>query len=426
MTTGARIIGNRMYVTSGKNISIYNISNPAAPARVGLLKLNVSWENEEVATNGKVLGFASDFYNASPAGGCLQALKVTGCTQFFDVRNPADIRELPAVTTANHTVECVLDCQYFYGSSGSIIDARGILDGELPKVVGNWKNETKAQGVTSGSCHHMRELRPGIILTACQPFAVLSVLAEDGGSPESPKVLSTGAAAKFVHSARWPREGQDKLLLTGGEDNFKGRCEDPSPTDPAEVIGNNSEFSTYSAEKVLTGESTKFELLHQIAPPPNGTYADGKPVAGPLGCSVHWFQEHRTFKNGGLVALSEYEHGVRFLQISPDGSIEEKGFFIGLGSSSSSPKWAPGGEILYSIDYFRGIDILRWKGEHYVPNAAGVVKREKGRVRGTNGSAAAARAQSRLARVNKADMVRQLRAQGWVKGYCDLVARRGA
>ena len=82
---------------------------------------------------------------------------------------------------------------------------------------------------------------------------------------------------------------------------------------------------------------------------------------------MHWFQEHPTFKNGGLVALSEYEDGVRFLQIGKDGSITEQGFFAALGSSSSSPKWAPSGDIVYSVDYDRGIDILRWKGEHYVP-----------------------------------------------------------
>ena len=149
-----------------------------------------------------------------------------------------------------------------------------------------------------------------MLLTACQPFAVISVNAEDGGSPAHPKVLYTGEAAKFVHSARWPREGGDKFVLTGGEENFTGRCE-----------RNNSEFSVYSAEQVLDGASTQFEgPLAQVPPAGNGVYADGKPVAGALGCSVHWFQEHATFRNGGLVAISEYEDGVRFLQIEPDGA----------------------------------------------------------------------------------------------------------
>jgi hypothetical protein len=375
MTTGARVVmvdgQPRLYVTSAKNISIYDISNPADPKRVGQLRVNLAWENEEVATNGKILGYGSDFFNATTDGGCVQALAVDGCTQFFDVRDPSNIKALPAVTTPNHTVECVLDCSYFYGSYGSIIDARGALDSVAPKLVGNWITEAGNQGVKEDSCHHMREISPGIVLTACRPFTVLSLLAKDGGSPEHPKVLYTGEAAKFVHSARWPRQGKDDLVLIGGEQNFRGRCE-----------LNNSEFSTYSAKKVLSGESDQFQLLHQIVPAGNGVYADGKPVAGALGCSVHWFQEHPSFHNGGLVALSQYEDGVRFEQVTPDGNIKEVGYFLAAGSSSSSPKWAPDGKTVYSIDYQRGVDILRWNGDTFVPNpVTGKVTHKKGRVR---------------------------------------------
>ena len=358
LTAGAKVIGDRMFVTSGKNISIYDISNPATPQPLGAMTANVTWENEEVPTNGKLLVVASDFYAVGDAD-CVAALAVDGCVQFFDVRDPANVKKVATIPIANHTAECVLDCQYIYGQSGTIIDARGVLDGTPPKVVGNWLDELRAQGVDSQSCHHIREIRPGVILTACQPFSAISVNPEDGGSPEHPKVLYTGEAAKFVHSARWPREGADKFVLIGGEENFTGRCE-----------LNNSEFSTYDASAVLAGESTSFAgPVAQVPPAGNGVYADGKPVAGALGCSVHWFQEHPTFHDGGLVAISEYEDGVRFLQIGSDGSITEQGYFLSLGSSSSSPKWAGKDDVLYSIDYARGIDILRWKGEHYVPGA---------------------------------------------------------
>src|SRR5215217_3981555 len=242
LTTGAKVIDDRMFVTSGKNISIYDISTPETPKALGSMKVNVAWENEEVPTNGKVLAVASDFYSATPS--CLAALQITGCVQFFDVRDPANIKEVGSIPVANHTAECVLDCQWFYGRAGTIIDARGILDGNAPKVVGNWITELKAQGVDSRSCHHIRELRPGVLLTACQPFSAISVNADDGGSPTHPKVLYTGEAAKFVHSSRWPRRGADKFVLTGGEQNFRGRCE-----------LNNSEFSVYSAQRVNKGRS---------------------------------------------------------------------------------------------------------------------------------------------------------------------------
>jgi hypothetical protein len=408
LTTGARVIGDRLFVTSAKNISIYDISTPEYPERLGSLKVNLSWENEEVPTNGNVLVFASDFFNAMQS--CASEGAVTGCVQFFDVRDPANIQEIGHIPIANHTAECALDCQFVYGSEGTIIDARNILDGQAPAVIGDWITELEAQGVASESCHHIRELRPGVLLTACQPFSVISINSEDGGSPEHPRVLYTGESEKFVHSARWPRRGRDKFLLTGGELNFTGRCERA-----------DSEFSTYSAAAVNQGDSTTFEgPLFQKPPARNGTYIDGRPPANHLGCSVHWFQEHKTFRNGGLVALSEYENGVRFLQIHKDGAIEEQGFFAALGSSSSSPKWAPSGDVVYSVDYDRGIDIIRWKGKYYVPKKR---KGNKGRKRGTNGTTTTPRLNRRQA-ARRDRLAAQLSAQGWSPGLCRLGASR--
>ena len=322
-----------------------------------------------------------------------------------------NIKQVGTIPIANHTAECVLDCQYFYGRAGTIIDARGVLDGTPPKVIGNWIDELGTQGVDEQSCHHIREIRPGVLLTACQPFAVISVNAEDGGSPAHPKVLYTGEAAKFVHSARWPREGGDKFLLTGGEENFTGRCE-----------LNNSEFSVYSAEKVLAGESTQFEgPLAQVPPAGNGVYADGKPVAGALGCSVHWFQEHPTLPRrrprGDLRV-----RGRRALPAdrAATARITEQGYFLSLGSSSSSPKWAGKDDVLYSIDYQRGIDILRWKGEHYVPGAAA----ETGRVRGTRGvTAPQAPTAAQAAQARRAGRAAE-DGRRWSPGLCRLAAQR--
>jgi hypothetical protein len=151
-------------------------------------------------------------------------------------------------------------------------------------------------------------------------------------------------------------------------------------------------------------------------------YADGKPVAGALGCSVHWFQEHPTFRNGGLVAISEYEDGVRFLQITRDGQIQEQGYFLSLGSSSSSPKWAGRDDVLYSIDYQRGIDILRWTGEHYVPGNDGRPQREPGRVRGTDGVTPPPPPNAEQAG-RRDTLAAELQASGWSPGLCFLAAQ---
>ena len=75
-------------------------------------------------------------------------------------------------------------------------------------------------------------------------------------------------------------------------------------------------------------------------------------------------------------------------------------------------------DVLYSIDYYRGIDILRWKGKHYVPGK----KERAGRRRGTNGvtpvpAPTAAQAARRDA------LAGRLRASGWSPLVCSLVAR---
>jgi hypothetical protein len=114
---------------------------------------------------------------------------------------------------------------------------------------------------------------------------------------------------------------------------------------------------------------------------------------------------------------------VRFLQIKRDGSIVEQGFFAPLGGSSSSPKWAPSGDVAYSLDYDRGIDIVRWKGQHYVPSENGKgLKRERGRVRGTNGTSAlpaltASQSQSRTR------LTGLLQASGWSPWLCQKAAQ---
>jgi hypothetical protein len=333
--------------------------------------------------------------------------------QFFDVRDPANPKLVATIDETNHTSECALDCSYTYGSGGTIIDARGVLDGKTPTVIGNWIDALKKDGINERSCHHIREIRPGVMLTACQPFVVFTINADEGGSPTDPKVLATGIQDEFVHSARWPRGGTDKFLLTGGEENFTARCEN-----------NTSDFITWNAEQVLNGQGKQFQKLDSVEPAGNGVYADGKPVAGALGCSVHWFQEHPSFKNGGLVALASYDNGMRFLQIKPDGKIVEQGYFQPLGFETSAPRWVPGTNIVYSIDYARGIDILRWKGDTYVPSASGKVKHKKGKVRGTNGKQPLLPALTAAQRAFATREVSLLRAQGWFQGNCELAARR--
>lgn len=77
---------------------------------------------------------------------------------------------------------------------------------------------------------------------------------------------------------------------------------------------------------------------------------------------AHWFTTRPDFDDGGVVAMGWYEHGTRFLDVAEDtGEITELGYFLPVGGSTSAAYWL-NDEIVYSVDYQRGIDILRFTG----------------------------------------------------------------
>jgi hypothetical protein len=380
---GARVVGHYLYVTSTKDLEIFDITKPEDPQQVGSITVHVEFENEEVPTNGKLLGISGQTPTVTGQGVCpsVYPLSPSGCLVLYDVRDPAAPKELTSVSGAgDHTSTCVLDCSYFYGSAGSITDAQGALDGVEAKKIGNWQdspsipdfNGPDTSGKFVNGCHNLTEIRPGVLMAACQPFLIISVRPEDGGTILQPKLLASGRNedGRFIHGNHWPRAGTDSLALVGGETNFQPQCG-----------SNNGAFMTFDASHANLDGSFGGPLDEYRAQ--NGAYLDSNPPAQILGCSVHWFDEHPTFHNGGLVALAAYENGTRFLQIGTDGKITEQGYFVPLGGATSAPHWAPGdSDVVYAVDYERGLDVLKYKGEHYVP---GEPSPEPGRVPGTNG-----------------------------------------
>jgi LVIVD repeat-containing protein len=353
---GATIVGNYMYVTSTKSLDIFDInSDPEHPKQVGLDTLDVEFENEEVPTNGKLLGISGQegCANFNPLD------QVIGCLSLYDVSDPSNVKYLTSVSGAgDHTSACIFDCGWLWGSAGTITDAH---DPAHAKIVGNWI-KAFPDGTFDSSCHHVREIQPGIVLGSCQPILLLSARAEDGGTPLKPVIIATGRNAdkRFIHSSRWPRHGADRFMLGGGETNASPQCND--------TVG---AFMVWDASHVIDGhggfvKGSQFNLLDEIRPV-NGTYLDGHSPYNGLGCSVHWFEEIPTFHNGGAVALAEYENGTHILQITPQGKIVDKDYFLPLAGSTSAPHWNRNGKVIYSIDYGRGVDVLRYTGPDYVP-----------------------------------------------------------
>lgn len=373
---GARVVGHWLYVTSTKDLQIFDITDPGNPQRVGGVTADIEFENEQVPTDGRILGISGQTSTVTTQQGACQpdvdasadTTYKANCLAIFDVRNKQKPVQVAAVGgSGDHTSTCIHvgtnSCAFMYGSRGSITDLRQVLASghKARRLTTNWQAQIAKQGYPKPvSCHNQTELRPGILLTACEPISLISVRPEDGGSVTNPKVLGTASfhgapddKDRFVHGVEWAQRGTDHLMLAGGETNFTGKCEPDAGA-----------FSTF----VNTGTPMhpNFRWADQYRPH-SGTYTDGNPPDGvySFGCSVHWFQPNPTFKDHGLVALASYENGTRFLQITRTGQIKEVGWFEPLGGSTSSPDWAPDNRTVYAVDYHRGLDVLRWKGSFY-------------------------------------------------------------
>jgi hypothetical protein len=368
---GARVVGDMLYITTTKNLQIYDISDPTNPVRQGLTTVDVEFENEQVPTDGRILGISAQTSSVTTQDApCLADREASrGCLLLFDVRDPSSPTLVQSIRGAgDHTSTCVTvegqTCAFMYGSSGSVTDIRTALDPDaapISEAPTSWltslHDQLRAQGwegALPSRTHHQTEVRAGQLLTASVPQMLISVNPADGGSPEAPRLLSFAShlaapdnPLRFTHSVEWPQAGAAKIMLSGGETNAEPRCGE-----------DNGAFSTFTVRK--GGSKTPVFTYADQYKLQEGDYTDGNPPAGgyKLGCSVHWFQQHPTFKDGGLVALAAYESGTRFLEVGKDGSITEKGFFLPLDSSASAPHWAPDGRTLYVIDYLRGIDVV--------------------------------------------------------------------
>ncbi len=330
--TGANIRGDYLYLTSWKNISIYDISDPLNPKLTAVEPIGFMFENENVATNGEILLFSESLPG--------DALHV------YDVSDKTDIKEISTVEGAgDHTTTCVLGCEWAYGSDGSITDLRDPSNPKLMKR--DWH---KVTGLNEDGAHDVTEYRDGFLVTSpiSGAFQILDVR-----NPLFPKVLGRGAHPQpddfLFHSGVWPRHGYDEFVVMQGEMNFKPRCD-----------RGQGPVMTYRATNVPDSNKYRFEMVDRYRVK-NGTYADGAPAVNALGCSAHWFEVHPTWKDGGMLAAGYYEHGTHFLNVAGDGQITRRGYFLPAAGSTSAAYWI-NRNVVYAVDYTRGIDILRYTG----------------------------------------------------------------
>jgi hypothetical protein len=316
-----------MVVTSWKSFSIYDLTDPLAPTLVGTpVPFGFKFENEDVATNGRIMIFSEEL-----PGDVLHV---------WDIQSLENPREIATVDgLGGHTASCILDCKYVISSDGHIIDLRRP---DQPKEIGDWRTDKPGK-----SPHDVSEVAPGLVLTSTRPVMLLDF----NKNPAKPKLLALGDEEKFVHSNKWPRNATDRWALVGGETVLGGG---------AQVCSEKS--ATFNVVDTKNWKKTKkFKTVDKFAYK-NGAFVDGNPPVGAFGCTPHWFEAHPTWKDGGVLALGGYEAGTKFLTVAKKtGKIKEVGWFVPAAGATSAAYWRTN-EIVYNIDYQRGIDILRYTG----------------------------------------------------------------
>ena len=343
IAVGGQAIGDTYFVAGWQTgLRSYDISDPENPVQLDHLPEVSHNENEDLATNGKIL-LLSKFNRADP----VNHLAV------IDVSDPKDMKVISTLPLAgSHTMECLYDCKWAYGSGskqasdGVIVDLR---NPKKPKLLDkNWRD------VIGVPAHDVTEVRPGLVVTSSTPMFAL-----DTTDPANPKILTKTRddAPNTGHNNIWPRGGKDRFLVSASETSANGRCELYSDDDGRTLqVWDTSDWRRggfkLAGEYVLT----------------SGTSSDGHPAVdatGVQGCSAHWAHEQPDFNNGGLVAMAAWSHGVRLLEVSSDGDIKEVGWFLKDVQGAVDVEWVTD-RIVYVIEVGGGIggfDVIKYTGK---------------------------------------------------------------
>ncbi len=338
---GGRVVGDYFYANDQNKVMIFSLEDPENPTLTGFVPMPQEWllSREDLDGNEKVIVVPNQV-TASADGEVRGGTNALYVIDVEDKSNPVIVGVLPGA--GSHTSSCVLDCKYVYNSNGQIIDIRVPAEPKLLKT--KWGDGKPAQ-----SGHDVEEIAPGIVLTSSNPMLLLDARK----NPAKPKLIATSeiiSNVSVMHSARWGNGGMDKFFIAGSEQNFVARC-------GAETNGH-----------MMTIDASNWRKTGQFGPvldrhyETNGTYLDGKPAANQGGCSSHWLELHPNFRNGGLVAHSRFEHGVRIMDVSSKGKISEVGYFMPWGGMSGAAYWVTD-RIIYSLDYNRGLDIIKYTGD---------------------------------------------------------------
>lgn len=377
-------MGDTMFVSTVSGVFSYDVSNPRAPRRVGVLARFI-YENEDVDADPvrKRLFIARD-----PRGIAGTTEFPEGAVEIIDVADPANMREIGRFSLpVGHTSTCINGCDFLWTGGpargqgqpsdwgGRPIFATDVRDPARPvtcrEPLDLGRNDGKTDyahdvqvdsagiawvsgrgGVrgywTSGRHRNPvtgREEEAG----ACTPIPYAG-----GGTPES------ATPSRFMHNSLRLLDrtvaGERGRVLYGTEENVTSSCASSGRAVTYDLAG------SFDGEGFRDIATTKFRMRVLDTWTPQGQ-------EGATGCdSAHYF----TDRGDGIQAWAFYGQGVRFLDVSDPTDIRQIGFFRAQDANAFAAYFHKG--FVFVADVARGVDVLRYTGPgpgNAPPNPAG-------------------------------------------------------
>jgi hypothetical protein len=341
------------FVTGWTGVQVLDIARPESPQLVAELPL-AHFENEDVDLCGNTLIVVND-REAKDLGSVLYSVNIANpLTPFVQA-------VLPLGLTGNgrgsgHIANFVKsDCTQAWIDGGDHVEVVDLTDPAAPKSLG--KFESAASMSDAFKVSHDTELdSAGTVWNVGGGGAAAYRITSD---PLAPQLLGTTGAAGtnpspyndfILHNS----QHRGKTLLVTEEDYI-----DTDETPPGGCRG-QGKFETWDASHLSTNGITPQDTWQTEL---NGMFTSGAvdskaPVT--VNCSSHWFDAR-----SGVAAVGWYEQGVRFLDYRTPTDIKQVGYYIPANGSTWAAYWSPTdrtGQIVYTADAYRGIDVLKIDG----------------------------------------------------------------
>jgi hypothetical protein len=339
--TGARFRGDMMYMTTAAGLKIFKIGADGLPLPQGALALP-HYENEDVDTNGSILLIAADHGFGFP-----------NVLYVIDVSNPmVPLLLSTALVDSAHTASCIKNCTYAWLAGEEGIDVIDLRDPARPIEAGHF--DMPARGQT----HDVQVDAAGIAWVSAGG-GLFGFSTADPVHPTRVASLADGTAGAFhnnfiIHNslrpnaAAWkPRTSDDGTVHAGElllvtEENWLNVDND--------FCADDGRFQTgrYAVVNGVT-KIAKLDDFHLG----EGTVGGLETKAEAAICSSHYFSS----PVGGVVGVSWYEQGTRFLDVSDPRNIRQIGYYMPVVGESFATYAYKG--YFYVLDTNRGIEILK-------------------------------------------------------------------